>query len=65
MQMAQSQETVVTLANAAELAATVVCGVVGNELADTIAGSPVTRQTVYDLALAKFQNRLNPTIGAK
>jgi hypothetical protein len=56
---------VVTLANAAELAATVVCGVVGNELADTIAGSPVTRQMIYDLALAKFQNRLNPIIGAK
>lgn len=65
MRMAESQETVVTLGNAANLAAEIICGVVGNELADTISGCPITRQTVYDLALAKFQVRLNPTIGVK
>jgi hypothetical protein len=64
MQMAVSQETVVTLSNAAQLAATTIMGVVGNELSDCIAGSPVTQQTIFDLALAKFQSRLNPLIGA-
>ena len=47
MQTNQSISTLVTLANANELAATIVLGVVGNDVADTINNSPLTKGNYF------------------
>lgn len=52
-----------TLANAAELVA-VVCGeLLGNELADQVAGSDLTRSTLHQLAQARFRKELGQALG--
>ena len=63
MQLHEVEKTAVTLANAAELACVVVQNIAGNEIADTIMGSPITRDALLKLAQAKFQNKLFPSIG--
>jgi hypothetical protein len=60
MQLLQTQQTVTTLGNAADLTYNVVNGVLGNDVADTFNGSPLTRQVIYNLALARIQLRLAP-----
>ena len=55
MNNVRSQETLVTLANGAELVNNIVQGIVGNDIADTFAGSPLTRAVVYNLAQTEFQ----------
>lgn len=59
MKSRQSERTLVTLANASELVAHVVKGVVGNEIADTFDGSPLTRSTLNTLSQTKFQAALD------
>lgn len=54
MKLKQSERTLVTLANGAELVAAVVLKVAGNEVANTIAGSPVSNETIYNLALTQI-----------
>lgn len=65
MQNSQSETTLVTLANAAELVRHVVQGVVGNEVADTMNGSPLTRQVIYDFAQSEFQTAIAKFLGGK
>lgn len=60
MQLTQTQQTVTTLGNAGDLVYNVVNGVLGNDVADTFNGSPLTRQVIYNLALARIQMRLAP-----
>lgn len=60
MKLIQSEKTVVTLANAGELVANIARGVLGNEVADTIGGSPVTRDTIYDMAMTQAQAATAP-----
>jgi hypothetical protein len=55
MKLIETQQTVVVLANAAELVRCIAQGVIGNEVADTFGGSPLTRDTLYNLAQTKFQ----------
>lgn len=55
MQNRESEKTLVTLANATELVRCVVQGVVGNDVADTIEGSPLTGDIINEIALARFQ----------
>lgn len=52
-------QTLATLGNAAELVRCVAQEVVGNEVADTINGSPISRDTIYHLAQASFTKQLD------
>lgn len=55
-------ETVVTLSNAAELVTVLAQGVLGNEVADTLHGSPLTRSVIYNQAMVRFQNAINQKV---
>ena len=54
-----ANQTLATLANANELVRFVAQEVVGNEVADTINGSPISQETIYSLAQASFMKNLN------
>jgi hypothetical protein len=56
MKNRESEVTLVTVANAAELTRVIVQGVVGNDIADTIAGAPLTTDIIQQIALAKLQD---------
>ena len=58
-----SQKTLVTLANASDLVFNIMQGVIGNEVADTFNGSPLTRDIVYNLAQTQFQAAVSAQIG--
>ena len=64
MKLRESQETLVTLANASELVANIAQAVVGNDIADTFDGSPLTRAVLHDLSMTKFQAALSKQLGA-
>lgn len=55
MRHPQSERTLVTLANASELVNNVAHNIMGNEVADTFGGSPLTRSVLYSLAQTQFQ----------
>jgi hypothetical protein len=55
MKSRESEKTLVTLANATELVRTIVQGVIGNDVADTFAGSPLTTSVINQIAQARFQ----------
>lgn len=55
MKLPQSEKTLVVLANAGELVRNIVQGVIGNEVADTFNGSPLTRGLIYQAAQTEFQ----------
>ena len=57
--------TRVTLANASELVTHIVLGVVGNDVADSIEGQPLTRDAISSLAQARFKGALQPHLGGK
>jgi len=59
MRHQKSVETLATLANGAELVAAIAFEVLGNEVADTLNGSPITRSVVYNLAQTRFQASLS------
>lgn len=63
MQLLESQETLVTVANATELASAVVLGVVGNEISSQLQGSPLTREALCGLFMAKAQQTFINTTG--
>jgi hypothetical protein len=54
----ESLQTVVTLANAAELTAGIAKEVLGNDVADMVEGSELTADVVRDIALANIQSKL-------
>jgi hypothetical protein len=56
MKHIESERTVVAIANAAELVAAVAMEVMGNDVANTFNGSPITRSMVHDLSITTFQN---------
>jgi hypothetical protein len=53
-----SLQTVVTLANAAELTAGIAKEVLGNDVADMVDGNELTTDVVRDIALAHIQSKL-------
>lgn len=59
MKLRQSEQTVVTLANADELVFNIAKGVVGNAVADSIAGNPLNRETILSLANLEFQKAVS------
>jgi hypothetical protein len=63
MKLKQSTGTAVVLANASELVLHIGQAVIGNEVADTFDGSPITRATIYNLAQTEFQASLAKTLG--
>lgn len=60
MQLVQTQQTVVTVGNACELVFGIMKGVMGNDVADTFNGSPLTRQAINNITLARLQKKLAP-----
>lgn len=54
-----AEQTLATLGNANELVRFVAQEVIGNEVADTINGSPIGRDTIYQLAQAAFMKNLD------
>ncbi len=54
----ESLQTVVTLANAAELTAAIAKDVLGNDVADMVEGNELTTDVVRDIALADIQSKL-------
>lgn len=65
MQLQDSHRTVCTLGNGAELVAAIVQGVVGNDVADTLDGSPLTRNTIFNLAQLEFQEAQGKYLGGE
>lgn len=65
MNNSKSERTLVTLANAGELVSNIALEVMGNEVADSFAGSPLTRATIHNLAQTRFQQALSPFFGVK
>lgn len=61
----QSEITLTTLANAGELVQGLVRHVMGNEIADTFNGSPLTRQVLLDLAQTQFQAETAKFLGGR
>jgi len=64
MKNLSSLQTVVTLANAAELTAGIAKEVLGNDVADSIEGSELTSDVVRDIALAQIQTNLSTHNGS-
>jgi hypothetical protein len=65
MKRRESTNTLVTLANAGELVSNIAAGVLGNDVADTFNGSPLTTSVVQNIAQTQFQNALSKYIGDK
>lgn len=61
----QTEKSVCTLANGAELVFNIVAGVLGNEVADTFNGSPLTRDVIYQSAQTQFQAAAAPLLKGK
>lgn len=64
MKLLQSEQTLVTLANGAELVANIAIEIAGNEIADTFKGSQLTRDVIHNLAYSQFQNKFSNLIKA-
>lgn len=64
MKLPQSQVTLLTLAVSAETARLVMQKVMGNDIADTIAGSRVTQQVLYSNHMTQAQNAVNKQLGS-
>lgn len=60
-----SESTIQTLANGGELVQAVVRHVVGNDVADVLNGSPLTRQVLLELAQIEFQSATNKYLGGR
>ena len=50
----ETQTSLKTLGNAAELVCGIVQEIVGNDIADSINGSPLTRESIYQLTHSQF-----------
>lgn len=65
METQKSVVSTVTLANAADLSATIAMGVIGNGSAATFNGSKLTRAALYELAQVTFQSKVANYLGAR
>lgn len=63
MKNKSTQQTLVTLANASELVIAVTQNIVGNEVADTFQGSPLSRELIHNLAQTTFQGGVSKYLG--
>ena len=63
MKHLESERTLVTLANASELVISITQNVVGNDIADTFNGSPLSRELIHSLAQTSFRAAINKSTG--
>lgn len=59
MKLRQSQQTLVTLANASEMVRNIATGVLGNEVSDTLNGTPINRNVIQALSQVQFQKAVS------
>ena len=64
MKSALTERTVVTLANAGELVKNITQAILGNEVADTFNGNPLTKDILYNMAQTQFQAAVSSKLGA-
>lgn len=66
MKLKQSEQTLVTLGNAANVVALIAQEVLGDDVADTLEGSPITRQAIHDMTLVTIagQPHISKYLGA-
>ena len=64
MQINSSVSTITTLANANDLVAAIVLNVVGNDVADTINDSPLTKEVIFTMTQSHIQKDLSKSLGA-
>lgn len=65
MQTKATEKTILSLANAGELVQNVVRNVVGNEIADTLDGTTLSRGMLYELSQTSFQSHLSKYLGGR
>jgi len=58
MKFQNTAQTIVTLANGAELVAQIAEKVLGGDVADTVEGTPLNKGAITNLAMARFQMNL-------
>lgn len=63
MKCRESERTLVTLANASEVSVAVTQQIMGNEIADTFNGSPLSRELIQNLAQSVFQGAIQSKVG--
>lgn len=63
MKNQNSVMTAAVLANGASLVANIALGVIGNEIANTFAGSPLTLASIYNLSQVTFQAKTANYLG--
>jgi hypothetical protein len=54
MKLKQSERTLTTLGNAANIVSLIAQEVMGEDVADTLEGAPLTRRAIHDMALAEI-----------
>lgn len=54
------RKSAVVLGNAAQLVAAIVKRVAGNDVADTLGGSPITNSTLRTLTMTRLKKKLTP-----
>jgi hypothetical protein len=65
MNTQQTALSMVTLANASDLVANIVLGTMGNGVAETFNGSPLTKQALYEMSQVTFQGALTKHMGGR
>lgn len=65
MKNKESVRTLVVLANASELVVAISQQVIGNEVADTFNGSPLSRELIHNLAQTTFQGSVSNQLGVR
>lgn len=63
MRNAMTLTTIVTLGNAAEVVAKVAEKVLGQEVANTFGGSPLSKELVNQLSMSVFQKKVATVLG--
>ncbi len=66
MKLKQSEQTLVTLGNAANIVTLIAQNVLGDDVADTLEGTPITRQAITDMTLLEIagQPHISKYLGA-
>lgn len=58
VEIEKAQKSIVTLANASELAAQIIIHIAGNDISDNLGGSTLTLNMLRSIAQARFQSNL-------
>lgn len=58
-----TERTLTTLANGSELVKNVAQAIIGNDVADTMNGSPLTQEVLFNLAQTEFQAAVSSKLG--